>query len=567
MSIRIRVFSNALATILLAFVLLSPVDTVSAIRTSLAPPMAIIRPASIVSTRGTTVGSVARLRVQDQSGSVDTPAKYVLFQTPGLTYLGYRTYNAPSSVSPGTVTAIKINVNYKGPAKASQTWSWNLYDWVHATWVKVGDNTGAAANVWKPLQFSVAVDASRFVNNSTRQMRLQLSSSNAAYDAKLDYEAITLTYRTCTDPLGCVLVPPGGAMHIAYLLNMPGLESRNGAEVAKDAAGTILGHAIRFDGLSRAACDTATTLADGVKMAADASVLAVVGTSCSAEAQAVLPVFSAAGFSMVSPSNTTAYLTDPGTPGYLRVSWNDNQQGEIAADYVWNTLGVTKVATIDDGSGYSLGLVQSFADTFVALGGTITGQKSIAPDQVDMGSMLSFLAGGAPDLIYFPFTMPAGGYIINQARVTTGLTSVYLMASDGLLDPWVMLATGSDLEGFRVTGIDWMQFSPDYASPGGFIDDYMAKYGVKPSVTAWAAYGYDAFNVIKAAIENAAVDQGDGSYLIGRQALRTALYATSAFPGLTGTLTCHADGDCAETPALGIYEYHAGVADPTKIWP
>ncbi len=563
MSIRVRTFSRPIIAALLMLLLLNPVVAASANTAATAAPV-LIKPVSMVSTRGSTVGAVASLRTQDQSGTADTPAKYVLFQTPSVTYQGYRTFTVPATVGPGTVTNVAIKVNYKGPAKATQTWSWSLYDWVQAKWIKVGDNTGATLNVWKVLQFNVTSNPARFINNSTRQMRLQITSNDAGADAKLDYEGITLSYLSCSDPLGCVRVPSGGKMHIAYLLNMPGLEAMNGAAVAVDQAGSILGHAILFDGFSRQDCSNVDLQADAAKLLRDASVLAIVGTTCSGEAMAVMPAISAAGFSMVSPSNTNAGLTDPGTAGYLRVSWSDNEQGSVAAEYARSELGLTKAATIDDG-GISAGLAQAFVDGFVGSGGTITAEKTIAVGQTDMRTELTDIELGSPGMVYLPVYMPEGGYIVNQAGVILGPPgTVHLMGSDGLRDQSLVLSTGSDLQGFLVTGLDTAQFGAGYPS---FVTAYTTKFGTAPADGAYAPFGFDAFNVIKAAIESAAVDLGGGAHLIGRQALRNALYATSGFPGLTGTITCQPDGDCAATPALGVFQYTPGVDDPSKVWP
>ena len=46
----------------------------------------------------------------------------------------------------------------------------------------------------------------------------------------------------------------------------------------------------------------------------------------------------------------------------------------------------------------------------------------------------------------------------------------------------------------------------------------------------------------------------DGSLLIGRQALRDAVSATSEHDGLTGMLTCSPTGDCATGEALAIFQ-------------
>ncbi|HTP02203.1 MAG TPA: ABC transporter substrate-binding protein [Anaerolineales bacterium] len=570
MSIKTHKFVRPLLTAIFILLLLNPVPAASA-QSPAAPTTVVLFPVSITNTQGSTVGVVASLKAQDQSGTVDTPAKYVLFQTPGKNYQGYRTYNVPASVSPGIITGITVKVNYKGPTKASQAWTWNLYDWVHSTWVKMGDNTGAALNVWKVLNFTATGDVRRFINNSTRQMRLQVVSANALYDAKLDYEAITLSYGvSCSDALGCVLVRSGQPVHIAYLLNVPAFDSLNGALIAVDDAGTIMGHSIQFDGFSRDNCDAAVSQTDANTLLKDASVLAIVGTSCSGEAMAILPSISAAGFSIVSPSNTVASITDPGTAGYLRVSWNDNEQAASGAEYAYNALGLRNAAIIHDDSPYSAGLAQAFETEFVALGGTITGTRQIYQGKNDMRKELGELADGVPEIVYMPVSSPAAGYIVNEARVTTGLKAsdgVYLMGSDGLWDLNVVLTTGSDIEGLRLTSMDWRKFSSAYTMTGGYIDKYIAKYGHgKPPDMSWGPFAYDAFNLIKAAIESTAVDAGGGAHLIGRQALRDALYATSGMAGLTGTLTCHPNGECAETPALGVYQYSAGVEQPVWIW-
>src|SRR5690242_2540642 len=102
---------------------------------SLATPAAMVSgaalalaPVSYATLSGATGGEpVANLAVMDQSGTDDTPADYVTFTTPGVIYKGYRRYFLPGNILRGTVTTLKVRVNYKGPAKASQAWTWYLY--------------------------------------------------------------------------------------------------------------------------------------------------------------------------------------------------------------------------------------------------------------------------------------------------------------------------------------------------------------------------------------------------------------------------------------------------------
>jgi branched-chain amino acid transport system substrate-binding protein len=87
------------------------------------------------------------------------------------------------------------------------------------------------------------------------------------------------------------------------------------------------------------------------------------------------------------------------------------------------------------------------------------------------------------------------------------------------------------------------------------------KYGTKP-LSVFHAHAYDGANMIFAAIKQVAVKEADGTLYIGRKALRDALYATKNFKGITGNLTCSANGDCAD-PRIGVYK--TGADDIKKL--
>jgi branched-chain amino acid transport system substrate-binding protein len=375
---------------------------------------------------------------------------------------------------------------------------------------------------------------------------------------------------TCNDPIGCVKIGPSDPIHIAYLLVVAGpnsalgIDSRNGVEIAiDDAGGKILGHTIKFDG-EDGGCSADGGTAAGTKLAADPTIVAVIGTSCSSEARAAEPLLSKASFVTISSSNTAPDLTDPTNPnhypGYFRTAHNDNVQGAAAADFAYNFLKVTKAATIHDGSLYAKSLTQVFADNFAKLGGTVTLQTSVTVGQTDMSSVLAQIATGGPELIYFPIFLPEGAFLIQQAKTTPGLEKTQLMGADGLYSPDVMKTAGDPVEGFMVS-------SPivQGAAYDTFVAKYVAKFGTQP-INIFHAHAYDGFNIVKAAIEKVAVQESDGTIYIPRQGLRDAMAATKDFQGLTGVLTCSVNGDCAN-PIIGVYQYHTGVYPPTLIWP
>ena len=92
---------------------------------------------------------------------------------------------------------------------------------------------------------------------------------------------------------------------------------------------------------------------------------------------------------------------------------------------------------------------------------------------------------------------------------------------------------------------------------------YSETYGSDPTAP-FHAHAHDAAMMIFDAIEAVAVIDDDGTIHIGRQALRDALFATSGFVGITGTLTCNEFGDCANAQ-IAVNEVTGGEFVP--IWP
>lgn len=377
----------------------------------------------------------------------------------------------------------------------------------------------------------------------------------------------------CTDKIGCVDIAPGDPIHLAYAMVISGpdetlgIDSRTGVQVAIALKGKVLGHDVQLTGEDEG-CSAEGGQAAGTKLAADPTIVAVIGTSCSSAARVAVPLLSQAGFVIISASNTAPDLTKAGDPnnhpGYLRTAHNDEVQGAAAAHFAFDKMGIKKAATIHDGSLYAESLQAVFAKTFKELGGEITTQEAVDPNGTDFKSVLTSIASGKPEFIYLPIFVKAGSLIINQAKQVPGLEKVYLMGADGMFSPDVVEGAGDAVEGTFVSSPDTSAYSADYKTV--FLPKYKELSGVAEPVSIFHAHAYDATNMIFAAIEKVAVKDTDGTLHIGRQALRDAMYATKDFKGLTGNLTCTPTGDCAD-PKIAVYEYHAGKYPPERIWP
>jgi branched-chain amino acid transport system substrate-binding protein len=200
-----------------------------------------------------------------------------------------------------------------------------------------------------------------------------------------------------SDPLGVVNIGPNDPIHVAWMLVVTGadgtlgVDSRRGIEIqVDDKGGKLLGHTIKLDGQD-SGCGAEPGQAAAAKLAADTTIVGVIGSSCSSEIRAGGPALSKAGFAVISPSNTAPDLTDPTKrfAGYFRTAHNDLVQGAVAAQFALQQLKVKTAATIHDGSPYAQGLATVFADNFKKGGGNITNSEAVGPDDKDFKPVLT----------------------------------------------------------------------------------------------------------------------------------------------------------------------------------
>ncbi len=361
------------------------------------------------------------------------------------------------------------------------------------------------------------------------------------------------------DLIGVVKINPGESIHIAAWMVVAGpdaslgTDTKRGIEIAIEEKGRkILGFPIKLT-VQDTGCNAEGGQAAATKLAADPTIIAAIGSSCSSEARPGAPILWKAGITTVSPSATSPDLTDPTKrgrefEGFLRTAHNDKVQGAIAAEFAWKQLKVKRAATIHDGSIYAEKLQAIFSETFKKWGGTITSQEAVAPTDTDMRPVLTKIATGKPEFIYYPVFIAAGGHITRQVKEVKGLEKAALMGADGIFSPDFYKAAGERAMGMYHSSPDFSAFGEGYKT---FLEKHQKKYGEKP-IAPFHAHAYDAAIMIFSAIEKVAKKGPDGTLYIGRKALKDALYATKNLKGLTGNLTCDQYGDCAD-PRIAIY--------------
>ena len=375
------------------------------------------------------------------------------------------------------------------------------------------------------------------------------------------------TVDCATVEFGCVEVASGAPIKVGTLLAISGdvaslgQDSQDGAALAIDyldgtldaTDGQLLGHDVALSNEDDL-CSAEGGQAGGTALAADPEIVAVIGTSCSSAALGVADtILGDKGIILLSPSNTNPGLTAEGThqPFYFRTAHNDKIQGAIVSDFVYGDQGITTAATINDESPYADGLAAAFRDNFEAAGGTITAVEAINSGDTDFGPLLTSIAEGKPEALYFPDFNPACALIAKQAADI--MPDTLLIGSDGCLATDFLDTAGAAANGVFASSPDLSVFANGDFYKNEFLPAYKSQFGTDPT-SVFHAHAFDAMNILFEAIKSAAIDNGDGSLTIPRQALADALYATNGWQGITGTITCTPLGDCATDVTIGIFK-------------
>lgn len=175
--------------------------------------------------------------------------------------------------------------------------------------------------------------------------------------------------------------------------------------------------------------------------------------------------------------------------------------------------------------------------------------------------MLTTIAADSPDFLWYPMFHPEGTLITQQARDFPGLEDTQLGSADGMLgSPDVLEQTGAAGEGMIFSG---PACAGDFYE-STFLPAYTELSGEEVPISVFHCHAYDATNMIFAAIEEVGIVDEAGTLFIPRRAFRDALFATSGFEGLTGSLTCDEFGDCAD-PAIRVSEIQDGAY--VVVWP
>lgn len=310
--------------------------------------------------------------------------------------------------------------------------------------------------------------------------------------------------------------------------------------------------------------DPATGAAAARDLAANPTLIGVVGTYNSSTAQAVQPVLGNAGIVQVSPGNTNVSLTRGANPAsaplrqyqtYFRVVATDAVQGPVAADHL-AAAGMRKVAVVSDGQTYGEGIANEFAKQFGTRGGTVVTRTTL-PAGTPPDAAVASVTRARPQAVFYGGEYPDAGPL---SKALAGL-GVPLMGGDGIVNPDYVTAGG------RTGDFGTSIGPPTELLPGarGFIDAYRAA-GYRDSYGEYGAFSFDAANVVITSVAGVVDGRGSGEWSADlRPAVDQAVQSYDG-DGVTGPISFDRFGDVG-TDAVTVYRLLGGRWIPDRTQP
>ncbi len=330
-----------------------------------------------------------------------------------------------------------------------------------------------------------------------------------------------------------------------------GTDTRDGVELALDeinAAGGVKGKKIKVlyeddKSLPQEASNKVRQLIDRDH------VLALLGEVASSRSMAGGLIANTNKVPMVTPSSTAVEVTKD-RDYVFRVCFTDDQQGDVAARFVFETLKKKKVGLFYAAQdNYSSGLARSFKDRFKQLGGQIVVDKGFQKGETNFTTYLSELKSKEPEVIFAPVYYNDMVQVARQAK-QAGVPGTTFVGGDGWDSADLIEGAGAELDGAYFTN----HYAPDVPWPNSaaFVTAFKTKYKHEPS--SLAAQGYDAAKLLFDAMKRAPEPT--------REAIKVALADTKNFAGATGTLTIDKDHN-ANKPIVVVqikdkkFKYHS----------
>jgi branched-chain amino acid transport system substrate-binding protein len=265
------------------------------------------------------------------------------------------------------------------------------------------------------------------------------------------------------------------------------------------------------------ACEPKQAVSVANRLVDSDGALAVVGHFCSSSSIPASRIYEEAGVLMVTPASTSPTLTDQGLSNVFRVCGRDDQQGDVAASYIIDTLGAKRIAIIHDKDTYGKGLADATKATLNAYGLEEVMYEGLTRGEKDFNALITKIRSVDADVVYFGGLHSEAGPLVRQLR-EQGSKAIF-MSGDGIVsDEFVSVAGSPDyVDGVLMTfGADPTSYPAGKAVVQGFRDK-----GFEPE--GYVLYSYTAMQVVAAALSNNNLDPVKAAEWLQSHSVDTAM--------------------------------------------
>ena len=385
------------------------------------------------------------------------------------------------------------------------------------------------------------------------------------------------------ESLGSVRIPAGQLIPLGLVLDVTGdldpttaktLESA--FKVAIEDYGAVQGFRVALPTALDAACTQLGGATTGEQLAADATIVAVIGVQCGASLRGLQGPLTAAGLTLITSRPVELSFTEdpPGTPGEDRASgvWRTAPslaaEARAAASYAVNERDQLRAVVVTDGTTATEGLAEVFRDSYEALGGTVIIREALRVGE-EPGGVLDALSEASPQFAFL--ALDAAVLLVladdwddkprlrNVTRVASSLAATPGFLGEPVSEGHYLVLPDLDPSGASsaVTGM----------SASHVLERMGAAFGSTPN-DDWWAHAYDAMTLLLRAIDDVSLIDNDGSLVISRAELRGSVERTR-FRGMTGAIACNSFGDCASDRMSIRLHDDASITDVrsiTRVW-
>ena len=227
-------------------------------------------------------------------------------------------------------------------------------------------------------------------------------------------------------------------------------------------------------------------------------VTAVVGHFCSSSSIPSSVVYNEADILMITPASTNPTVTDRGLGNVMRVCGRDDQQGQVAGDYIKDILKAKRVVVIHDKDTYGQGLADAARNQLKKRKVRVVMYEGLTRGEKDFNALVTKIRSKKPDVVYFGGLHSEAGPLLRQMREQG--VDAWFISGDGIVSEDFVKAVG----GKEFLSKTLMTFGADPRNEknnpsGAALVKRFRDQGYEPE--GYTLYAYTAMQVIAASLK------------------------------------------------------------------